>query len=74
MKASRDPRSCKQFKADVAYFLGLGLTKMINQEQDMSVRDSAAEFCLNVMKHNDNVLLMHLVGIDLRARDYIFKR
>jgi hypothetical protein len=47
---------------------------MINQEQDFGVRDSAAEFCLNVMKHNENILLMHLVGIDLRARDYIFKR
>jgi hypothetical protein len=74
VKASKDQRVCQLFKADPAFFLGLGLTKMLNQEHDVQIRESAANFCLNVMKHNENVLLMHLVGIDLRARDYIFKK
>ena len=49
VKASYDPRVCKQFKADNSYFLGLGLTKMLNQEKNVIMREKAAEFCLNVI-------------------------
>jgi hypothetical protein len=26
------------------------------------------------MKHNEDIILSHLVGMDQRARDYIFKK
>jgi hypothetical protein len=43
---------------------------MIN-EDNKGTCESGAEFCLNVMKHNDSILLSHLIGKDLNARYYV---
>ena len=44
---------------------------MINQEADKGLKERAADFCLNVMKNNDSIVLTHLVGQDLKARYFI---
>ena len=40
--ASKDPRTCQQFKAENTFFLCLGLPKLINQVHDQGLRDRAA--------------------------------
>ena len=44
---------------------------MINQEADKGLKERAADFCLNVMKNNDSIVLTHLVGQDLKSRYFI---
>lgn len=63
VKASKDPRVCKQLEADKV--INLRLTDMINQDADKGLKERAADFCLNVMKNNDLIQLTQLFAQDL---------
>ena len=63
-------RVCKNFEADKTYFEDLRLAKMMKND-DKGTCENAAQFCINVMKNNDSILLSQLIGKDLNARYYV---
>ena len=73
MKAGSDPRVCDQISPsdDLAI---LELAMLINQKREVNLSEKAVEFCINVMKYNESVMLSDLVGKDMSARDKITKR
>ena len=47
---------------------------MINQKREVNISEKAVEFCINVMRYNESIMLSDLVGKDMNARDKITKR
>ena len=73
MEAGSDPRICNQLlpSDDLAI---LELAMMINQKREVNISEKAVEFCINVMRYNESIMLSDLVGKDMNARDKITKR